>query len=105
MLRRTSSLSPSLGALRERECPRCHREVDLPLGDLCDTCAREIRVRAGRLARWVSLLTTLGFGIYVMMVLPQARVPRLVGAVATVTWYLVMRRIAVRVGGEWFRTH
>jgi len=105
MLRPTSSPALSSGVWRERECPRCHREVDLPVGDLCDACTREIRVRAGRVARWVSLVTTLGFGGYVMLVLPPIQVPRLVGAAATVTWYLVMRRIAQRVGAEWFRAH
>ncbi|MDP2483260.1 MAG: hypothetical protein Q8W45_08260 [Candidatus Palauibacterales bacterium] len=105
MLRRTSSLSPSFGALRERECPRCRRTVDLPLGELCDACRREIRTRAARVARWVSLVTTLAFGGYAMVALPPLQVPRLVGAAATVTWFLVSRRIAERMAGEWFRTH
>jgi len=105
MLRRTSSLSPSFGGLRERECPRCHRAVDLPLGELCEACRREIRTRAARVARWISLLTTLVFGVYLIAVLPPLQVPRLVGAAATATWYLVTRRIAERVAGEWFRTH
>jgi hypothetical protein len=90
--------------LRERECPRCHRAVDLPLGELCDTCRREIGRRASRVARWVSLGTTLAFGVYVMAVLPPLQMPRLVGAAATVTWYLVTRRIVQHVAGEWFRT-
>ena len=105
MLRRTSSLSPSFGALRERECPRCHRAVDLALGDLCDACRREIRGRAARVARWVSLVTTLAFGVYVMAVLPPLQMPRLVGGAATVIWFVVTRRIAERVAAEWFRTH
>jgi len=104
MLRRTSSLTPSFGVLRERECPRCHRAVDLPLGELCDACRREIGHRAARVARWVSLGTTLAFGVYVMAVLPPLQMPRLVGAAATVTWYLVTRRIVHHVAGEWFRT-
>lgn len=104
MLRRTSSLSPSFGALREQECPRCHRAVDLPLGELCDACRREIRARAGRVARWVSLTTTLAFGVYVMAVLPPFQTARLVGAAATVIWFIVSRRIAERVAAEWFRS-
>lgn len=104
MLRRTSTLSPSFGALRERECPRCHRAVDLPLGELCDACRREIAFRAARVARWVSLVTTLAFGAYVMVILPPLQVPRLVGGAATVTWFLVMRRLVQRVATEWFRT-
>lgn len=103
MLRRTSSLSPSFGGLHERECPRCHRDVELPLGALCDACRREIAHRAGRVARWTSLLTTLAFGLYVMLVLPPERTARLVGAAATVTWYLLVRRIVQRVASAWFR--
>lgn len=105
MLRQTNTLSPSFSGLRERECPRCHREVDLPLGQLCDACAREIRWRAARAARWVSLLTTIGFGVYVMLVLPPVQSARLVGGAATVAWYLLARRITERVAREWFRTH
>jgi len=105
MLRRTSSLSPSFSGVRERECPRCHRAVDLVLGELCDACRREIGRRAARVARWVSLVTTLAFGVYVMAALPPLRMPRLVGAAATATWFLVTRRIVQRVAGEWFQTH
>jgi len=79
--------------------------VDLPLGDLCDACGREIARRAARVARWVSLVTTLAFGVYVMVALPPGQMPRLVGAAATATWFLVTRRIVQRVAGEWFRTH
>ena len=104
MLRRTSSLSPSFGGLRERECPRCHREVDLPLGELCAACEREIRWRAGRVARWVSLFTTAAFAVYVMAVLPQLQTARLVGAAATVVWFLVSRRVAERIAREWYRS-
>jgi hypothetical protein len=79
--------------------------VDLPLGDLCAACTREIAGRAGVVARWVSLLTTLAFGAYVMAVVPPLQTSRLVGAAATVIWYLVTRRIAERIAREWFRTH
>lgn len=104
MLRRTSSLTPSFGVLREQECPRCHRTVDLALGALCEVCEREIRGRAARAARWVSLVTTLAFGVYVMSVLPAEQGARLVGAAATVTWYLVTRRITQRIVAEWLRS-
>jgi len=104
MLRRTSSPTPSFGGLRERECPRCHREVDLPLGALCETCEREIRWRAARVARWVSLGTTVAFGAYVIAVLPQVQSARLVGAAATVVWFVVSRRVAERIAREWFRS-
>ena len=103
MLRRTSSLTPSFGVLREKECPRCHRAVDLALGELCAVCEREIRGRSARAARWVSLGTTLVFGVYVMAVLPPQQGARLIGAAATVTWYLVTRRITQRIVAEWLR--
>lgn len=77
----------------------------MPLGDLCPVCVREIRVRAARVARWTGLGTTLAFGAYVMAVLPPLQTPRLVGAAATVIWFLVVRRIAARAAREWFRTH
>jgi len=78
--------------------------VDLPLGELCAACAGEIRTRAARAARWVSLGTTLAFGVYVMAVLPPDRAPRLVGGAATVLWFLVTRRITERVVTEWLRS-
>ena len=77
--------------------------MDLPLGELCDACTREINGRAARAARWVSLVTTLAFGLYVMSVLPPFQVPRMIGAAATVTWFLVTRRITARIVGEWLR--
>jgi hypothetical protein len=102
MLLRGSSLSPSFGGLRERECPRCHREVDLPLGELCRACRAEIDRRAARVARWVSLSTTLAFGLYATLVLPYDQTARLVGAAATVAWFVIVRRLALRVAREWF---
>jgi hypothetical protein len=105
MLRRTSSLSPSFGGLRERECPRCHRAVELSLGELCDACRREIAQRAGRVSRWVSLTATLAFGVYVMVALPPLQMPRLVGGAATLAWFLLVRRIARQLAVEWFRSH
>jgi hypothetical protein len=104
MLLRPSSLSPSFGAVRERECPRCHREVDLPLGELCAACRGEIERRAARVARWVSLGTTLLFGLYAMAVLPIDRTARMVGAAATVAWFVIVRRVVQRVAREWFLT-
>jgi hypothetical protein len=99
---RGSLLSPSFAGLREHECPRCHREVELPLGDLCAACEREINTRAGRVARWVSLVTMLVFGIYATAVLPLDRTARMVGAAATVAWYLIVRRVTLQVARQWF---
>jgi len=98
----TSTPSPSFGGWRERECPRCHREVDLPLGTLCVACRREIDARARRVARWVSLGTTALFGAYAMAVLPTEPAARLIGAAATVVWFIVVRRVAFQMARTWF---
>lgn len=103
MLPLWSSPTPSFGGLRERECPRCHRAVDLPLGELCRDCRSEIHRRAARVARWVSLVTTLGFGIYVMVQLPADRTARMVGGLMVVAWYVISRQIAVRVARTWYQ--
>jgi len=75
------------------------------LGELCDACQLEIAQRAGKVSRWVSLVTPLVFGVYVMMVLPPLQMPRLVGGAATLAWFLLVRRIARQLAAEWFRTH
>ena len=97
----TNTRSPSFGGLRERECPRCHREVDLPLGTLCAACRREIDARARRVARWVSLGTTAVFGAYAMAVLPTEPAARLIGAAGTVVWFIVVRRVAFQMVRTW----
>lgn len=103
MLRLLSSQTPSFGGLRERECPRCHRAVDLPLGDLCRECRIEIHRRATWIARWVSLVTTLGFGVYVLLRLPPDRTARMVAGLMVLMWYVISRQIAVRVARTWLQ--
>jgi cytochrome bd-type quinol oxidase subunit 2 len=75
--------------------------VDLPLGALCEACRREIHTRARRIARWVSLVTTAAFGAYAMAVLPVTQSARLVGAAATLVWFVVIRRVTVQVVRLW----
>lgn len=97
MLRRPSSRTPFFGVLLEHECPRCHREVELPLGELCVQCRRAIERRARRLARLIAAVTTLGIAVYVLVQVPPERTARLVGAMGIGIWYLltnlVMRRV------------
>ncbi len=85
------------GVLVEHECPRCHEEVELPLGALCARCRREIDRRAARLARLIAAATTLGVAVYVLLRVPPDRTARLVGAMGIAVWYvltnLVMRRV------------
>jgi hypothetical protein len=75
--------------------------VDLPLGALCEACRREILTRARRLARWVSLVTTAAFGAYAMAVLPVTQSARMVGAAATLVWFIVVRRVTYQVVKTW----
>ena len=97
MLRPPNSQKPFFGAFVERECPRCHREVELPLGELCGTCRQAIARRAARIARLVAAITTVAVALYVVTAMPVDRTARMVGAMAVVSWYiivnLVMRRI------------
>lgn len=96
MLRRPNSQTPFFGVLVERECPRCHRPVELPLGALCGTCRGEIARRAARIARRVAGATTVVMGVYVIWRMPADPVARVVGAAAIAMWYvlsyLVVRR-------------
>jgi hypothetical protein len=75
--------------------------VDLPLGTLCQACRLEIDTRARRLARWVSLATTAAFGAYAMAVLPLTQTARMVGAAATLVWFVVVRRVTFQVAKTW----
>lgn len=90
------------GGFRETECPRCAREVDLPLGMLCRVCLAAVDRRARRVARWVSLGTTAVFALYVMARLPVERTARLVGAGAIGVWFVASRVLALRVARQWF---
>lgn len=101
MLGRPISPMPSFGGLRESQCPRCHRDVDLPLGELCADCRRAVVRRARRMARRAALLAVAVFGVWVITSLPPDHTVRAVAGVGAVaTWglvYLVVYR-AVR---EW----
>ncbi len=74
MLRRWSSQTPLVAGLVEHECPRCHRPVELPLGQLCKTCLTTIDKRA-----------------------------RIVGMVGVLIWYVLSNVIVRRVMGQWQR--
>jgi hypothetical protein len=75
--------------------------VDLPLGALCPACRREIDGRARRAARWVGLTTTAAFGGYAMLALPPEPTARMVGAAATVVWFVVSRRVVFQMVRTW----
>lgn len=100
MQRRSSSPTPFLGALRERECPRCHRPVALPLGALCRDCRQEIERRARRLGRLAAASTTVLLAIYVLVRLPPDPRGRLVSAMAVAAWYLLSNMVVRRAARE-----
>ena len=92
---------PSYGVLRERHCPRCGREVDLPLGALCDACRAEVARRARRIARRASLAAVGLFGVWALWNVPPDPHARLVAGVAALLIWLLVRTIAFRTAREW----
>lgn len=103
MLRQSDSRTPSFGGLVEHECPRCQRAVELPLGELCAGCRRELDRRARAIGRIISLASTVGLGAYVLLAVPPERTARLVGAAAVALWYLLTYRVVYRVAREFLR--
>ncbi len=103
MLRRWNSQTPLGGVLVEHECPRCHREVELPLGQLCDTCAGAIERRARKVARIVAAISTVAFAVYVFVPFPADQRARLVGTAGIVVWYVLSNLVVRRVLRQWRR--
>jgi len=91
------SLSKPLGIVVEHECPRCHRPVELPLGEICGECRQNIERRAGRIARLVALGSTAIFGVYVVLRVPDDPTARMVSGVSVAIWYILTNLIAKRV--------
>lgn len=85
------------GDLRERECPRCRQPVDLPLGEICPACQRDIQRRASRIARTVALLSTIAVGAYVLLRVPPDPTARLVSGAAVAIWYLLTNLVVRRI--------
>ena len=95
MLRRPNSQTPFFGVLTEHECPRCHRPVELPLGEICVQCREEIAQRAARIARLVALVSTAAVAVYVILRMPRDPSARMVSAVSIAIWY-VLTNLMVR---------
>lgn len=73
----------------------------LPVGGLCRDCAHAVARRAGRIARWVAMGTTVPLAVYVTLTLPATGSARILGAAAVVAWYVITARIARRIAWEW----
>jgi len=85
------------GGLREQECPRCRRPVDLPLGEICAVCQRDIQRHAAKIARTVALLSTIVVGAYVLLRVPADPTARLVSGAAVAIWYLLTNLVVRRI--------
>ncbi len=95
MLRRWNSQTPLYGVLVEHECPRCAREVELPLGALCPACVKDVERRARKIGHVVAAVTTVMLGVYVLLRVPEDPTARLVAALGVAAWY-VLTGIVVR---------
>jgi hypothetical protein len=89
--------------LVEHECPRCQRPVELPLGELCGACRRQIERRASRIGRLAALVSTVVVGIYVLVRMPAEPTPRMVGAASIAIWYLLTYFVVKRVMREYLK--
>lgn len=95
-----SNLSPMLGTAVEHECPRCHREVELPLGELCTDCKAANEMRARKISRFVALGTTLPYAVYVYLRLPVDPTLRMVSVGTVLAWYVITALVAKRISLE-----
>jgi hypothetical protein len=103
MLRRRNLARPLAAVLIEHECPRCHCEVELPLGELCGACRNQIERRAAKTARLVAGVSTLAVALYVFIPPPPGEQGRVVGAVGVVVWYVLISLIVRRMMQNWER--
>jgi hypothetical protein len=92
--------SPLSGALIEHECPRCGREVELPLGDICRQCWADIERRSGKISRIVAVTTTAGLAVYVYLRMPDYPTAKIVGLTAIVAWYIITGLVTKRIMRE-----
>jgi hypothetical protein len=103
MLRPGSSPTPLNAGLIEHECPRCHRGVELPLGELCRSCRTAIEKRARRAGRLIALLSSTAVGLYVFIPVPTDDRARLVGIAGVAMWYVLSNLAVRRAMRQWQR--
>jgi hypothetical protein len=95
-------LSPS--GLPEVPCAKCGRRVPgLAWGALCPECRWEREGRARKIASRAALAATLLMGIYVALRTPREPNARILGAIAVLVTYVIVRRIAGRVAMEFMK--
>jgi len=87
--------------LTERQCPRCGRPVELPIGQRCSECRREIERKAGRIARMIASSTSVVVAVYVVIRTVGYPNARLVGVVGVIVWYTLVHLIAKRTLREY----
>ena len=90
------NMSSLLGTAVGHECPRCHKEIDLPLGELCQDCKDQISLRARKISRYVAMWTTIPFAAYVYFRLPEDSTLRLAGVGAVAAWYVIVGLVTKR---------
>ena len=92
-----TNMSPLLGTAIGHECPKCHKDVDLPLGELCADCKENIKQRARKISRYVAIGTTIPFATYVYFRLPEDPTLRMVGLSSVVAWYIITGLVTKRI--------
>jgi len=75
----------------------------LAIGELCRDCTIRVRRRAGRIARWVAILTTTPLAIYVTLTLPPQFTPRMTYVGVVLAWYALTFLIVKRTAWEWLK--
>lgn len=105
MLLRPNSPAPwSSGLGPSHPCAKCGEGTPgIAIGGLCQNCLRLLHRRATRVARLVSLGTTLPLAVNVGMALPVEQTARLVGAACILLWYVLTFQIAKRVTLEFLK--
>ena len=94
---------PFAGGLVEHECPRCHRAVELPLGELCRACRDEIDRTAARWGTVASLVTALLLAACVTLRMPPDPTARHVGVMGIVVSFALVNVIVRRAVRELMR--
>lgn len=102
MLPLFNSRKPFASGLVEHECPRCHREIELPFGELCRQCRSEIERRSSRIGNVVAVISAVPVALYVLgQVAPGDTVGRNVGIAGITVWFILSNVVVRRIAREW----